>query len=66
MELVSIAADESTKETVVPGIPVTTRLEMLKKPEINVNSVVSEEMMNSMRLVLAATVSDTSEEIVAG
>jgi len=66
LELVSIAADESTKETVVPGIPVTTRLEMLKKPEINVNSVVSEEMMNSMRLVLAATVSDTSEEIVAG
>ena len=56
--------DESSRDTVVPGMPVTVRLETLKNSEKK-NVVVSEEIMNSVSVVLAATSRATTSVIAA-
>jgi len=56
--------DERSRDTVVPGMPVTVRLETLKNSEKK-NVVVSEEIMNSVSVVLAATSRATTSVIAA-
>ena len=56
--------EESISDTVVPGMPVTTRLERLKN-SLKYIFVVSEEMKKSVNSVFAVTVRVIESETVA-
>jgi len=58
--------EETSSDTVVPGRPVTVRLDMLKY-SLKKNLVVSEDMMNYVEeaAVFVATLSVTTSEIAS-